>query len=340
MAQATNYFPTQAIQMWYQQEAQVGVQPDENDLLQAQLVSFTLPEASVPIETSAQRAGKFTMQSNQVKHSQGTKLWTFETVLRGTPKSLDLAFSGVMEDYAVNYVLNNTYEFPTDNYNVSATSGGTVAGTFEIRFTGVGQHATNNNMEINGCVATSVTLTQDIGAEAGEMVCTIQWATGFQPIYTATAVTGGSPDYDVDVPVNIRQLSESNTTVDTKELVLKSWSLSINRTIERIHYADNTDASYKPFGYAMTGAFEVSGELSVIRNTDISVIANHFYDSTPVAINIQADTANDLTITLPICYINEPTIDTGQSILHQVIPFVVYASDSSSETAMVTVNCQ
>ena len=85
MAQETNYFPSQNVSVWYEKETKVGRSnddtPDDTGLKKLQTTSFTIPEASVPVEYSAQRAGTFTTTASQAHHSEGTKMWEFDTVL-------------------------------------------------------------------------------------------------------------------------------------------------------------------------------------------------------------------------------------------------------------------
>ena len=50
MAQSTNYFPSQNVSVWYQKETEVGNSPDDAALKKMQITSFTIPEASVPVE--------------------------------------------------------------------------------------------------------------------------------------------------------------------------------------------------------------------------------------------------------------------------------------------------
>ena len=45
MAQATNYQPTQNIEVFYQKESAVGDQPNDTGLTKLQTVSFSIPEA-------------------------------------------------------------------------------------------------------------------------------------------------------------------------------------------------------------------------------------------------------------------------------------------------------
>ena len=331
MAQATNFFPSQNVEVWYQKESQVGNQPDDAGLKKLQVTSFSIPEASVPVEYSAQKSGQFTMTSSQGHHSEGTKLWTFETVLRGTPDSVLLATEAVFEDASSEAVLNNDYTFPSATYVNDASS----ASTFEFRFINGGSDATLHNLVLQGCVGTGFTLAEDIGSEGGELVCTINWATAYYPTYSSDDIS--SPAYDTGTPKNIRSLQSSTTGINggaLEELVISSWELSVSRTIERIHYADNTSGTFEPLGYAMVGGFEVTGSITAIRNDDIHDLIAKFRDSNTVDINIQE--SSNFAIALDKCFINEPSIDNGGAVLTETIPFtVVGADDISSTTKMV-----
>ena len=340
MAQATNYFPSQNVSVWIEKETKVGRSnddtPDNAELKKLQTMSFTIPEASVPVEYSAQRAGAFTMLEGQAHHSQGTKMWEFETVLRGTPDSVLLATEAVFEDGSTEAVLNNDYSFPTTAYKHDSTSS---PATFNIRLIDAGADATLHNIVCRGCVGTGFTLTEDIGSEGGELICTINWATAYMPD-NATAQADDditSAQYDTGVPKNIRSLQASTTGINggaLEELVIQSWELSVSRTIERIHYADTTDGSYEPLGYAMTGGIEITGSITAIRNDDIHDLLAKFYDSATVDVNIQE--ASNFAIALDKCVINEPTIDNGGAVLTETIPFtVVGANDVSSSTKML-----
>ena len=329
MAQATNYFPSQNVEVWYQKETNVGTQPDDAGLTKLQTTSFSIPEASVPVEYSAQRAGHFTMTASQGHHSQGTKMWTFDTTLRGTPKSVLLATEAVFESASSEATLNNDYTFPSATYVTAAGS----AATFEFRWINGGSDAANHNLVMQGCVGTGFTLTEDIGSEGGELVCTISWASAFPPVYSADDIS--SPAYDEGTPKNIRSLASGTTGINggaLEELVIQSWELSVSRTIERISYKDQTDGSYAPFGYAMTGGFEVTGSITCLRNDDVYdlIDGNEFVNSTTVDINITEDSS--FIIALDKCLLNEPSIDNGGPALTETIPFTVVGADNVGST--------
>ena len=340
MSQATNYFPSQNVSVWIEKETKVGRSQDDTvdnaGLTKLQVTSFSIPEASVPVEYSAQRAGMFTQTASQGHHSQGTKMWTFDTTLRGTPTSVLLATEAVFEQASSEAVLYNNYTFPTASYEHDSTS---TPATFNIRFIDAGADATKHNIICRGCVATGFTLTEDIGSEGGELVCTINWATAYMPDNVTAQADDDitSAAYDTGTPKNIRSLDTSTTGINggsLEKLVIQSWELSVNRTLERVHYIDSTDGQFEPFGYAMTGGFEVTGSMTVIRNDDIASLLAKFYDSNTVDINIAE--SSGFAIALDKCFLNEPSIDNGGAVLMETIPFtVVGADDISSATKMV-----
>ena len=339
MAQDTRFYPSQNVSVWYQKETEVGIQPDDAALTKMQSTSFTIPEYGVPLEFSAARSGQFVTTAGQGHHSEGTKMWTFDTTMRGTPTALLLATEAVFESAANPGILQNTYAFPKNSYvNASSNS----PGTFDIRFEDAGSDSTHNNHVLNGCVGTGFTIGQDIGSEGGEMTCTINWATGYPP---NTVVASGandaddaitSPSYDTGNPYNIRSLTAASSEIDSgNDMVIQSWELSASRTIERIHYKDTTAGVFAPFGYAMTGGFDVTGSMTVIRNNDVHDLMANFRNSTTVDINL---TDGTLVIGLDKCLLNEPSIDTGGAVLTNTIPFtVVGADDVSSATTMVSI---
>ena len=331
MAQATNFFPSQNVSVWYQKETTVGQQPDDAGLKKLQTTSFTIPEASVPLEFSSQRSGQFVTTAGQGHHSEGTKMWTFDTTLRGTPTSILLATEAVFEDASSEAVLNNNYSFPTGAYLNGSTSS---PATFDIRFEDAGSDATHNNHVMHGCVGTGFTLSEAIGSEGGEMVCTISWATGYMPGIGDGDDAIASAAYDTTNPFNIRNLTAASSEIDSgNDMVIQSWELSCSRTIERVHYKDITSGTFAPFGYAMTGGFEVTGSMTVIRNDDVYDLMANFRNSTTVDIGL---TDGTFVLALDKCLLNEPSIDNGGAVLMETIPFtVVGADDISSATKMV-----
>ena len=321
MAQATNYFSSQDVSVFIQDESVVGTTPDDANLTRLQATSFTIPEASVPLEFSSARSGQYTTTATQAHHSQGTKLWTFDTVLRGTPFSVLKACQAVFEQGSSTAELDNDYVFDTAGYNVGTGSG---AKTHDIRFINGGADTTLHNIEVKGCIGTGFTLSSDIGSEGGELVCTINWATGFMPVHSSDDIS--SPAYDEGTPKNIRNIALATGELGSdNDMVIQSYELSVQRTIERVHYSDITDGSFAPFGYVMTSPFEITGSLTVIRNDDVHDLLANFHNSTSVALKIAE--ASGYSIDVPKAVLGESTVDNGGAVLMQTIPFTGVADE-------------
>jgi len=336
MAQSQVFNPSQNVSVWIQNETTVGSEPDDAALTRLQATSFTIPEASVPLEFSSPRSGQFTATATQGHHSEGTKMWTFETTLRGTPTSVLLACEAVFEQGSSTAELDNDYIFPTTGYTVATGSG---AKTFDIRFVNGGTKAAAETIECGGCVGTGFTLTEDIGSEGGELVCTIQWATGFMPVHSATDIS--SPAYDEGTPKNIRNLALTTAELGSgNDLVVQSWEISCSRTIERVHYADITSGSFAPFGYVMTSPFEITGSLTVIRNETVHDLLASFYNST--ALDLKLAEASNFTIDMDKVLLGESTVDSGGAVLLQTIPFTAVADEdiggSSEQVLGITIS--
>ncbi len=342
MAQETDYILSNSVKAFVCAEDTVGTVKTA-DMTQLQTTSISIPEITVPLEYSANRSGTQVALVGQGNHVTGTNLWTFDTTIKGTTAAIKLAGGAVMTDTpggSADMDLMNTYAFPIANYKTGAT--GATENTYTFLFQNAGSDTDGaNNMLFHGCVATGMSLAQGIGSESGELTITINWATGFMPEVTSTDPSGTTVQ-DVAVPKNIRTLDEEATNVDAQEVVLQSWDLSMTRTIERIGYKNHeTDGSanaFEPFGYAMTGSWEVSGSISCIRNSSIHAMLNHFRDSNTVAINILDDTAADFSVILPTCYIGDTSMDLGGAVMTQTIPFtVVGAANIASASEMVTI---
>ena len=335
MGQATNYFPSQDVSVWIQDEAIVGTEPDDAALTRLQATSFTIPEASLPVEYSSGRSGQYTTTATQAHHAEGTKLWTFDTTLRGTPFSVLKACQAVFEQGSSTAELDNDYTFDVAGYKVAT---GSNAKTHDIRFINGGADTTLHNIEVSGCVGTGFTLSQDIGSEGGELVCTINWATGFLPIHSDTDISSAA--YDEGTPKNIRDLALTTAELGSgNDMVVQSWELYVNRTIERIHYSDITAGSFHPFGYAMTSPFEITGSLTVIRNDDVHDLLANFYNSTGVDLKIAE--ASDFSVDINLAVLGESTVDNGGAVLTQNIPFTAVANEdiggSSEQVLGITI---
>ena len=108
--------------------------------------------------------------------------------------------------------------------------------------------------------------------------------------------------------------------------MIYSWELSASRSVERIGAKDYTDC--EPFGYAMTGAFEVSGSLVIKRDLSVADFMSKL-SSDSVGVNV-GKASGGLLIGVPTAKIDASSIDNGGSFLKQTIPFKAYSSTNSA----------
>lgn len=340
MAQETDFILSNSVKCFIKTETTTG-DAITSSMKQLQTTSINIPEISVPLEYSANRSGAQVALVGQGHHVLGTNMYTFDTTLKGTTAAIKDACGAVFTDTAggdASNALNNTYAFPSAKYKNANTSS---PNTYTVFFQNAGSDTDGAaHIQFAGCIATGMSLSQSIGSESGELSVTINWATGYLPQAVSTSLS--STTADTTIPKNIRTLDEAACNVDAQEVVIQGYDLNISRTIERIGYTNNeTDGSadaFEPFGYAMTGAFEVSGSISCVRNSSIHEILNHFRDGSTVAINIIDDTANDFTIAIPTAYLGDPSMDVGGAVMMQTLPFTaVGAADITSASPVVTI---
>ena len=335
MAQQTDYVLSNNVKCFLKAEETVGTAQTDT-MMRLHTTSISIPEVSVPLEYSANRSGAQVALLGQGHHVKGTNLYSFDTTMKGTNYAIRLACAAVMNDasgHAATNTLNNTYAFDSSKYKHGTGSG--AGNTYTIFFQNAGSDTDGDaHMQFKGCVATGFSFSSGVGSESGELQVTINWTTAYIPEVVSTSLS--STGTDDGEPKNHRTLDADTTNIDAEDVVVQNYDLSVSRSIERIHYKDTT--SYDPFGYAMTGAFEVSGSISCIRNTSIDNMIAHFSDSSTVAINIAEATATDFSIALPYCYIGDTSFDLGGAVMTQTIPFTAVANnDLSSATAFVTI---
>tara|TARA_Y100000401_G_scaffold38325_1_gene28904 strand:+ start:1315 stop:2349 length:1035 start_codon:yes stop_codon:yes gene_type:complete len=340
MAQETDFILSNSVKCFIKTETTTGT-AITSSMKQLQTTSISIPEISVPLEYAANRSGAQVALEGQGHHVLGTNLYTFDTTLKGTTAAIKDACGAVFTDTAgggASNALNNTYAFPSATYKNGNTSS---PNTYTVFFQNAGSDTDGAaHIQFAGCIATGMTLSQGIGSESGELTVTINWATGYLPQAVSTSLS--STTSDSATPKNIRTLDEDATNVNAQDVVIQSYEVSINRSIERIGYKNNeTDGSadaFAPFGYAMVGAFEVTGSISCIRNSSIHAMLAKFRDSSTVAINIIDDTANDFTIAIPKAYIGDTSMDMGGAVMTQTLPFTAVGdADITSASPVITI---
>jgi len=337
MAQETNYQATSDIRVLIGTEATFGtvaLSDGAGVWKELPVTAYTIPEISAPIDVAAQRSGKFVNYASQVKHRPDQKVYTFDLTLKGTPTSVLQACQWLFEDGTSEADFTGDYAFPKNTYKDAIASTTQVTVVFE----NAGADASLNDIQCKSCIATGLTLNQDITAESGQLACTVNMMTGYQPEHVTFAdvenvsYTSGSYTKDTATPKNLRDITTAYINGGAQEdLVLYSWELSINRSVERIHYSETS--TFKPFGLVMTGAMEATGSLTAKRDDAVHDLLAKFKDSNTVAINLAE--ASGFTIDIPKAVLNEPGVESGGNVLTQTLPFTAFGTDATSSGSIV-----
>lgn len=333
MAIETNYQATGDVKVYIGTEVTFGTATvaGTGDWILLPVTSYSIPEISAPIEVAAQRTGKYANFASQAIHRPDQKLYTFDLTFKGTANSILTACKVMFEDGSSECDFTGDYAFPQNTYKDGTASTTQVTVLFE----NAGADATANDVQAVSCIATGMSITEDIGSESGQLVCTVNMVTGYQPTHANigdVTATSGTYTNDTATPKNIRDLSTAYINGGAQEdLSVMSWEISLSRTIERIHYSETTN--YKPFGYAMTGALECTGSINCKRDDSVHDLLAKFKDSANVAINLAE--ASNFTIDIPKAIINDTSPDSGGSFLTQTIPFTALGTDATSSTSIL-----
>ena len=327
MAYNSQFQPSQEVIVYLGVEATFGTATlAAGTWYKPQVTAFSLPESSSSVEMSAQRTGAAVNFSNQVIHRPDTKVYTFDLTLRGTVASIARACQLIFEDSSSEHAMVGTYAFPT-----AYTDGTSATTQMTVLFKNGGQSDddTAGDLICKSCVATGASFAEAVGSEGGDLMITLNMMSAYRP--THGSLTPASSTDDTGSAKNILSLTNS-TTLAANSLMLYSWDLGISRTVERISYKDATN--YDPYGYAMTGAMEVSGSLSAKMDAEThDLLAS--YHTGDVALNIQE--SSGFTVNLPKVALNEAALDSGGSHIVQTIPYIGVGNEASTSANIVSI---
>tara|TARA_R110000744_G_scaffold217238_9_gene335996 strand:- start:3988 stop:5007 length:1020 start_codon:yes stop_codon:yes gene_type:complete len=178
------------------------------------------------------------------------------------------------------------------------------------------------DMVFTSAMCTSMNFSGDITSNAGVVMCTAVFTTGYIPTATthvehtvATALTAQSTMF------NMHDISTSS--YGAQDLVLHAFDLTIARAVNKISFQDG--AAFKPYGYSI-GPYEVTGSLTAKRD-DLSLTAAAEGDTTK-ALDIDTSVYQILA---PTCLNDTTVANLDEDGWKVSIPFrAVYAGATSS----------
>tara|TARA_R110000787_G_scaffold283666_1_gene396657 strand:- start:32 stop:1024 length:993 start_codon:yes stop_codon:yes gene_type:complete len=294
-----------------------------------QVMDYSIQAASAPIDIAPNKSGLFGQLESQGHHRPDTQMYEVTLTMRGTTTAvlkscLSLFGSGTSEASLTPAANTN------DNSSNKMSHGGTNVNAVTLLFENAGADATNLDVSMVGCFATSMTMRQDVGSNGGEMVVETSFVTGYRPVQSAYAAPS-SKVLDTGAPKNIFSLATS--TLGGEALILNSWDITISRPLARIGFQNTTD--YNPFGYVQTGPYEVTGTLVAKRDDEIHDLdASIAGNSTGIILALAE--SSGFTIDCQDVMIDDSKPEMGDYLL-QSIPFRAFAASETAEIIGITI---
>lgn len=323
---ATNFKPKGDVQVIIGSgSANLGVAHATSDTWNAvHVTDYNIEQASAPIEVAPPRSGLYGHVESMGHHRPDTQTYEASLTMRGTPTAVLKSCLSLFGDGASAAELtpgSNTGTMKDNTANTSAVT---------LLFENAGSDASNIDVIMPGCFCSSMTLSEDIGSNGGELVVNANFWSAYQP--TEGTLTPDSKTLDTASPKNIFSLSTQ--TLDGNALILNGWSLTISRSLSRIRNQNTTD--YKPFGYVQSSPYEVSGTLTAKRDDSISALASKIKgDSAGIALSIAE--SSGFTLSCPDVMIDNSKPEVGEFLM-QTIPFKGFAASETANIVSLTIS--
>ena len=185
------------------------------------------------------------------------------------------------------------------------------------------------DLYFTSCVCTSFTMTGDVSSNAGVVMGTATFVTGYPAVEAALGIQSTSGTNTLltahTTLFNMHDMTVAQT-LDGEDLVLYSFDLTIARDVQRIGF--DSGNAFHPNGYAV-GGYEVTGNLTAKRD-----------DETAAAIDNKAGMVLSLDtgvfhITAPKTFVDDSGISFDADGWKQNIPFrCTYDGAATSNTVV------
>ena len=299
------------------------------------IISYSLPYHSSTLEVAPNYSGHSGQMDTQMRHRQDLITWNFDVSFFGTAQAILSNCLWAFGDGASACELTPAIGIGNGVAgDIQMKHGATSKNHATKIFRNGGTDATAEDLTVRGAVIQSMTIKQDIGANAGQMTCDSTFWTAYAPTEEANAVATNITVDTSNAVKSIFDLTDAAITLNSQEIVPTSWEITISRSLERVGSQDYS--SYLPFAYAQTGAWEVTGSVNVKADDNTyDNVAGMKGNSTGVALTIAG---TNLTISCPTIMIDNATLDNGGSFLTHTIPFRAFAASTTANIISITIS--
>ena len=292
----------------------------------APVTDYTITPIKAPLEVAPQRTNTQTQPESGAIHNRTQQLFEVSLTMRGTAAVIDRICLTLFGDGATPNIL-----LGSSPAQKSYVNGITNAIPVTLLFEGAGDDSTEaapTSMVYTSCMCTGVVLAFGWGTDGGEMSVVATFTTGYTPDTTSSLVAAGSPVDMNGTPFNIKNLTATGQSLGGNDLLMYDFSLSIQRSVERLGWIDST---YAPSGYKI-GMYEVTGTMNVRKDSNsASVVTN---TSTGIALAV---TDGTLAISALDVMVEDASIDRGGADWKIPYSYRAFFDDAAQTNPVVSI---
>ena len=294
-----------------------------------QILSYTMPYDSSTLEVAPNRVGHYGQIETQGRHRRDLNTWNMDVSFLGSPNAIKAHCLWLFGDGDGTAALTPAIGIGNGTAGDMQMKHGAASNNHcTAVLTNGGTDATDDDLTIRGLLPVSTTFKQDVGANAGQMTIDTSFFTAYAPTEGASSVAADT--VDTGTPHSIFNINTGSVagaiSLGGQDLMPLSWEITVSRTLERVGSQDYTN--YLPYAYAQTGAWEVTGSITVKADDNTyDLIANLKGNS--AGINLSIDEASNFAIDLPDVMIDAATLDNGGTNLTHTIPFRAFAANTT-----------
>ena len=229
------------------------------------LISYTMPYNSAALEVAPNRAGIYGQLESQGRHRPDLNTWTFDCSFLGSVNAILAnclwAFGDGASacDLTAAIGIGNGTAGDMQMKNAATSNNHTT-----VIFRNGGTDATAEDMVVRGCIPQSVTFKEDVGSNSGQLTIDTTLWTAYPPTEEANAIAVDTTD--ATAPHSIFNLNTGSVagaiSLAGQDIMPLAWEITVSRTLERVGCQAYT-GEYLPWAYAQTGAWEVTGSVTV-----------------------------------------------------------------------------
>ena len=263
MAKSTTFQTKQNVSVRIVTEATMGTSPTDTAYTTMPVTDFSFSERfghSLGVAPPRTGVGGMAQSDDMVKWQHHEKMFDVSLTFHATAQAINRVCLALYGDGDGANQL--TGAMPTVT---SYTHGASNTVPVTISFEGAAHDGGTTDMYFTSCLCTGLTLSGDRGADGGVVMCTATFQTGYEPTEAALTLSGTETTLTAQTTMfNVHELQ--TTTLDTEDMLLHGFEVSINRPVNRISF--DPDNGYRPMGYGV-GQYEVTGNLTCKRDGEI-----------------------------------------------------------------------